>query len=84
MWTLAQEANWEELKYVISNGDGVDCREALIKIKDAVIGSNKQKGALISHDLVPVILNTCIDQDQSPDRKMDALVILGKMKLFPN
>ncbi|XP_050334925.1 armadillo repeat-containing protein 8-like [Bactrocera neohumeralis] len=79
MWTLAQEANWEELKYVISNGDGVNCREALIKIKDAVIGSNKQKGALISHDLVPIILHTCIDQVQSPDRKMDALVILGSL-----
>ncbi|XP_054735612.1 armadillo repeat-containing protein 8-like [Anastrepha obliqua] len=79
MWTISQETNWDELRYIISNGDGVDCREALIKIKDAVIGSNKQKGALISHELVPAILNTCIDQDQSPDRKMDALVILGSL-----
>ncbi|XP_067647949.1 armadillo repeat-containing protein 8-like [Eurosta solidaginis] len=79
MWTISQEANWDELKYVISNGDGVECRDALIQIKDAVIGSNKQKGALISHELVPVIINSCIDQDQSPDRKMDALVILGSL-----
>ncbi|CAD7006096.1 armadillo repeat-containing protein 8 [Ceratitis capitata] len=79
MLTISQETNWDELKYIISKGDGVECREALIKIKDAVIGSNRQKGALISHELVPVILNTCIDQDQSPDRKMDALVILGSL-----
>lgn len=61
----------------MSIGNGAEIHEALVTIKDSVIGSNKQKSALILNGILPDIIRICSDDDDITN-KTEALIILGK------
>lgn len=51
--------------------------EALVLLKDSIIGSNKQKSVLISYDILPIVINICKNSDDITN-KIEALIIIGK------
>ncbi|XP_037935877.1 armadillo repeat-containing protein 8-like [Teleopsis dalmanni] len=71
------ETDWIQLRSALVDGNAKDRRQSLLIIKDSVIGSNRQKGALISHDIVPIILKICNETNEYD--KTNALVVLGSL-----
>lgn len=62
----------------IYSQDEIKCHEALIRLKNAVIGSNKQKESVISQGVVPR-LKALIEHDNVPMKiRLDATIIIGK------
>lgn len=58
------------------------CKAALLSLKNAVIGSNRQKGIVIQQGVVPRLVHLASDLDLSTDLRLQATIILGKQCLF--
>lgn len=66
---------------VLYSTDYVEIQDALITLKNAVIGSNKQKGSVISQGLLPKLISF-ITQDNVPlSVQIDAAIVIGKNKI---
>lgn len=58
--------------------DNVEIQDALITLKNAVIGSNKQKGSVISQGLLPKLI-LFLSQDNVPlNIQLDAAIVIGR------
>lgn len=68
---------------VLYSTDYVEIQDALITLKNAVIGSNKQKGSVISQGLLPKLISF-ITQDNVPlNVQLDAAIVIGKNRPKP-
>ncbi|XP_045177690.1 armadillo repeat-containing protein 8-like isoform X1 [Mercenaria mercenaria] len=54
-------------------------QEALIWIKNAVIGNNKQKSNAINHGAVPRLLQWLVDEDAPQQIRTDAAIVMGSI-----
>ncbi|XP_065361275.1 armadillo repeat-containing protein 8-like isoform X2 [Calliphora vicina] len=72
------EDSWIYIKNVLLNGNAGEIHEALVAIKDSVIGSNKQKSLLISHEILPILIRICSNNDDITN-KIEALIIIGSV-----
>lgn len=54
-------------------------RDALICLKNAVIGSNKQKGSIISQGVVPKLIAFLTQDDVPLNVRIDAAIVIGKI-----
>lgn len=73
-----QDTDCQICKNNLISNNSAECEFTLVKIKDAIIGSNRQKGVLISQGLVPAILQLCCDKEASWHIRVNAFIILGK------
>jgi len=65
---------------VLDGGSTKDRYETLIIIKNAVIGSNRQKAVLFYNDVIPHLLNIAVSRRPDElDIKLNALIILGSL-----
>ncbi|KAL9904305.1 armadillo repeat-containing protein 8-like [Glossina fuscipes] len=71
------ETNWIQLKNAVKGENYEERYAALVTIKDSIIGSNKQKSLLISHELVPDIIQVCCEDNTT--NKIEALIIIGSL-----
>lgn len=63
---------------VLYGVDYVEIQDALITLKNQVIGSNKQKGSVISQGLLPKLISF-ITLDEVPlNVKLDAAIVIGE------
>lgn len=51
-------------------------------IKNAVIGSNRQKESVISQGIVPKLLSLITNHETPLDIKLDALIVIGRYFIF--
>ncbi|TMW46452.1 hypothetical protein DOY81_008466, partial [Sarcophaga bullata] len=72
------ETNWIFLKESLTSRNAGEVHEALVAVKDSVIGSNKQKCVLISYDILPILINICKNSDDITN-KIEALIIIGSI-----
>ncbi|KAM7355448.1 armadillo repeat-containing protein 8-like isoform 2-T2 [Cochliomyia hominivorax] len=72
------EISWCSLKEVLSNGSPGEIHEALVVIKDSVIGSNKQKLCLISYEILPILIKICSNDDDITN-KIEALIVISSI-----
>lgn len=63
---------------VLYSTDYVEIQDALITLKNAVIGSNKQKGSFISQGLLPKLISFITQDDVPLNIKLDAAIVIGK------
>ncbi|KAG4070175.1 hypothetical protein HA402_003865 [Bradysia odoriphaga] len=64
---------------VLYSADYVEIQDALITLKNQVIGSNKQKGSVISQGLLPKLVSF-ITLDEVPlSVKLDAAIVIGSL-----
>lgn len=54
--------------------------DALICLKNAVIGSNKQKGSIISQGVVPRLTTFLTMPDMPLALRVDAAIVLGELR----
>ncbi|XP_066992142.1 armadillo repeat-containing protein 8 [Anabrus simplex] len=59
--------------------DGEKCLQAIICLKNSVIGSNRQKGHVIAQGVVPRLLQLLGDTTLSPEIKVEATITLGSL-----
>lgn len=65
---------------VLYSDDYIEIQDALITLKNQVIGSNKQKGSVISQGLLPKLISF-ITLDEVPiNVKLDATIVIGEYK----
>lgn len=62
---------------MLLKGDPAEIHEALVVIKDSVIGSNNQKYRLISYQILPILIKICSNDDDITN-KVEALIVIGK------
>lgn len=58
--------------------DNVKVQESLICLKNVVIGSDKQKGSVISQGVVPRLMSILSDESILICIRYDAAIVLGK------
>lgn len=58
--------------------DSAKNQEALIYLKNAVIGSNKQKGSVISQGIVPRLISLLHDDDTCLNIRLNAAIVIGE------
>lgn len=63
---------------VLYSADYAEIQDALITMKNAVIGSNKQKGSVISQGLLPKLISFITQDDVPLNVKVDAAIVIGK------
>ncbi len=57
----------------------VEIQDALITLKNAVIGSNRQKGSVISQGLLPKLISFITQDDVPLNVKVDAAIVIGEI-----
>lgn len=62
---------------VLYSANYVEIQDALITLKNAVIGSNKQKGSVISQGLLPKLISFITQDDVPVNVKLDAAIVIG-------
>lgn len=62
----------------LQSDDILEYHSALVGIKNAVIGSNRQKESVISHGIVPKLISLITNQETPLNIKLDALIVVGK------
>lgn len=72
-----QDINWSNIKDVLLKGEPGEIHEALVVVKDTVIGSNNQKYRLISYQILPLLIKICLNDDDITN-KIEALIVVGK------
>ncbi|XP_037808623.1 armadillo repeat-containing protein 8-like [Lucilia sericata] len=72
------EDSWIYIKNILLNGNAGEIHEALVAIKDSVIGSNKQKYLLISNEILPILIKISSNNDDITN-KIEALIIIGSV-----
>lgn len=55
------------------------CQEALISLKNAVIGSNRQKAYVINQGVVPRLITLITNKDIPLNVRMDAIIVIGSL-----
>ncbi|XP_065088259.1 armadillo repeat-containing protein 8-like isoform X2 [Ochlerotatus camptorhynchus] len=55
------------------------CQEAIVCLKNAVIGSNKKKGSVISQGIVPRLISLLRDDTKDPSLQLDAAIVIGSL-----
>lgn len=53
-------------------------QDALVCLKNAVIGSNRQKGSIISQGIVPKLTAFLTQSDTPINLRLDAAIVIGK------
>lgn len=66
----------------LQSDDHQQYHSALVGIKNAVIGSNRQKESVISQGIVPKLLSLITNGETPLDIKLDALIVVGKISLL--
>lgn len=61
------------------SSDPEKCLEAHCQLKNAVIGSNRQKAAVIQMGIVPKLIKNLMDEQSSPELLVETAVILGSL-----
>lgn len=61
------------------NSDHVKVQESLICLKNVVIGSDKQKGSVISQGIVPRLMAILKDESMPICVRYDAAIVLGEL-----
>lgn len=59
--------------------DTYKCQEAIVCLKNAVIGSNKKKGSVISQGIVPRLIALLRDDTKDPNLRLDAAIVIGSL-----
>ncbi|XP_055627183.1 armadillo repeat-containing protein 8-like isoform X2 [Toxorhynchites rutilus septentrionalis] len=59
--------------------DTYKCQEAIVCLKNAVIGSNKKKGSVISQGIVPRLITLLRDEAKDPNLRLDAAIVIGSL-----
>lgn len=55
------------------------CQEAIVCLKNAVIGSNKKKGSIISQGIVPRLIALLRDASKPLPLRIDAGIVIGSL-----
>ncbi|XP_058119990.1 armadillo repeat-containing protein 8-like [Anopheles ziemanni] len=55
------------------------CQEAIVCLKNAVIGSNKKKGSIISQGIVPRLIGLLCNANKPLQLRIDAGIVLGSL-----
>ncbi|KFB42220.1 AGAP006626-PA-like protein [Anopheles sinensis] len=55
------------------------CQEAIVCLKNAVIGSNKKKGSIISQGIVPRLIGLLCNGNKPLQLRIDAGIVLGSL-----
>ena len=79
-WPRFQECEWSSCRAYVDDlyaADWQRVRAALVRVKNAVIGSNRQKASLIQQGVVPRLLQL-LQQDDAPDLRLDAALTIGR------
>lgn len=63
------------------SSDTASVVEALVTLKNAVIGSNRQKSSVIQQGVVPRLLQLMTDPDMDPAIRLEATITIGETKL---
>lgn len=61
------------------SSDSLQCHEALVSLKNCVIGSNRQKASVISQGIVPRLIALITDNGIPLDIRLDAIVVIGSL-----
>lgn len=56
--------------------------EALVTLKNSVIGSNRQKSSVIEQGVVPRLLQLMADKTLDPKIRLDATITIGKKQVI--
>ncbi|XP_071447494.1 armadillo repeat-containing protein 8-like [Hetaerina americana] len=59
--------------------DAARCMDAIVRLKNSVIGSNRQKGSVIQQGVVPRLLQLLGDNVSSNNIKIEATITLGSL-----
>lgn len=59
--------------------DAYKCQEAIVCLKNAVIGSNKKKGSVISQGIVPRLIALLRDESKDYALRLDAAIVIGSL-----
>lgn len=59
--------------------DNEECHDALVILKNAVIGSNRQKGAVISQGIVPRLIAFLTHDDVPLNIRLDSIIVIGSL-----
>lgn len=59
------------------SADGARVVEALVTLKNTVIGSNRQKGSVIQQGIVPRLLQLMADESLDPNIRLEATITVG-------
>ncbi|KAI8426050.1 hypothetical protein MSG28_005017 [Choristoneura fumiferana] len=59
--------------------DGARVVEALVTLKNTVIGSNRQKGSVIQQGIVPRLLQLMADETLDPNIRLEATITVGSL-----
>ncbi|XP_055383782.1 armadillo repeat-containing protein 8-like [Condylostylus longicornis] len=66
------------LEKLYSN-DNLQCQEALISLKNSVIGSNRQKASVISQGIVPRLIALITNEEVPLSIRLDAIIVIGSL-----
>jgi armadillo repeat-containing protein 8 len=58
------------------------CHEALICLKNAVIGSNKQKGIVIYQGVVSKLVQLLGDESKPLNIRVECAIVIGKLEKY--
>lgn len=61
--------------------DNAKCHDSLICLKNSVIGSNKQKGSVISLGVVPRLIALLCDESKPLNLRIDSAIVIGMVNL---
>ncbi|XP_055689279.1 armadillo repeat-containing protein 8-like isoform X3 [Lutzomyia longipalpis] len=61
------------------SNDYQKCQEAMICLKNAVIGSNKQKASVVSQGIVPRLITLLTDETVPLELRCDAGIVIGSL-----
>uniref|UniRef100_A0A336LHC5 Armadillo repeat-containing protein 8 n=1 Tax=Culicoides sonorensis TaxID=179676 RepID=A0A336LHC5_CULSO len=59
--------------------DKIKCSVAMIRLKNAVIGSNRQKGQVILQGIVPRLIAVICDDSNELDLRLNAAIVIGSL-----
>lgn len=65
------------------NSDHAKVQESLICLKNVVIGSDKQKGSVISQGIVPRLMAILREESMPICVRYDAAIVLGELVMMP-
>ncbi|KAL4702423.1 hypothetical protein ACJJTC_003048, partial [Scirpophaga incertulas] len=63
----------------IYSSDSSKMLEALVTMKNSVIGSNRQKGSIIQQGVVPRLLQLMSDETLDPNVRLEATIVIGSL-----
>ncbi|KAF4525458.1 hypothetical protein B566_EDAN004870, partial [Ephemera danica] len=63
----------------IYSSDAEKCLNALIRLKNSVIGSNRQKGSVVQQGVVPRLMQLISNSNSEPSIRVEATIILGSI-----